>query len=308
MDWNLNDLPVFVAVVENQGITLAAQKLGMQKSSVSRALTRLETTLGFLLLERNSRHIRPTVEGKKLYEQLKPTLGKLEDIAHSLNHRELDGEFKLALTLAFSREIFSPCAAEFSERHPKIVLNIRTIAQELSIFDDDLDLIIQLGSLIPSGFYARHLCKVKLQWMTSPSYYRNNPGLAHSNINDLANHVRFFHSQNNYPEKFYIKHSSGELTEIRFPSANVLEDVLMVREAVEHGAGVTLLPDIYCMRPVAEKKLVMISPMLEVTPDVSIYAVYPGRSNMSPRLNIILNFLEEITSKYIQKSCSSSAR
>ena len=64
MLWNLDDLPIFLAVAEHQGISSAADYLGMAKSSVSKAITRLEKGLGVRLFERNSRQFRITHEGE----------------------------------------------------------------------------------------------------------------------------------------------------------------------------------------------------------------------------------------------------
>lgn len=303
MKWNLNDLPVFVAVMESQGITAAAQKLGLQKSSVSRAITRLETALALRLLERNSRHIRPTAEGQALYAQLKPTLTQLDGIAHTLTCCHLKGELNIALTLAFSREIFSPFIASFTKRHPDITLNIRTLANRLSLFDDQLDLAIQLGSLAPSGFYARRLHQITLCWMISPDYLQQHPELVDAPLTELIKHVRFCHDQDNYPERFYVLDSEGKELDITFPKASKLEDVLMVREAVKQGAGVALLPDIYCQRYIERGDLIRVSPSIAVIPAVEMYAVYPSCSSMSPRLKTMLAFLDEIIANYTRGHC-----
>ena len=67
MNWNINDIPIFVEIIEKMGISAAAEQLGMPKSSVSRSLSRLEEALGVRLLERNSRQLRITSEGEAFY-------------------------------------------------------------------------------------------------------------------------------------------------------------------------------------------------------------------------------------------------
>ena len=69
MRWTIDDVPVFVAVVDQNGVTAAARALGMPKSTVSKALSRLEEALGLRLIERNSRNLRVTGEGETFYRQ-----------------------------------------------------------------------------------------------------------------------------------------------------------------------------------------------------------------------------------------------
>ncbi|MCK5751045.1 MAG: LysR family transcriptional regulator, partial [Oricola sp.] len=69
MRWTIDDVPVFLAVVDQKGVTAAARTLGMPKSTVSKALGRLEEALGLRLIERNSRNLRITREGETFYRQ-----------------------------------------------------------------------------------------------------------------------------------------------------------------------------------------------------------------------------------------------
>ncbi|WP_010141846.1 LysR family transcriptional regulator, partial [Oceanicola sp. S124] len=75
----MDDLPVFVAVVDRNGITAAAKTLGMPKSTVSAALARLEAGLGLRLLERNSRSVRVTGEGETFYRQAQLILEQVRE-------------------------------------------------------------------------------------------------------------------------------------------------------------------------------------------------------------------------------------
>ena len=63
MKWNTDDLPVFLALCETQGVRAAATRLDMPKSTVSRCLSRLEENLDVRLIDRNTRQFRLTAEG-----------------------------------------------------------------------------------------------------------------------------------------------------------------------------------------------------------------------------------------------------
>lgn len=299
MNWNLNDLPLFIAVAESHSFSKAALRLNIQKSSVSRAITRLEERLNMKLLERNSRYLRLTSEGVQLYTQLKPLIAQVNLAGEELSQRGTVGELNIAVTLAFSREVITPHLNDFVTRFPDIRLNMKSTTQTLNLYEDKLDLAIQLGPLAPSGFYAQHLADIELCWMTSPVYLAAYPALENASWLEIHKHVRYYHTQENYPTNFCSSTPDGNEYPVTFPIANQLEDVLMVRDAVVAGAGVSLLPDIYCRQLVKEDKLIRISPTLKVSPNVAIYAVYTSKKSTSPRLKIMLGFMNEITARYL---------
>lgn len=77
MKWNLDDLPVFLSIVEHGGISVAANILGMPKSTVSTTLSRLERSLGVRLIDRSSRNLRITTEGEFFYKEAKRSSSRL---------------------------------------------------------------------------------------------------------------------------------------------------------------------------------------------------------------------------------------
>ena len=75
----------------------------------------------------------------------------------------------------------------------------------------------------------------------------------------------------------------------------------MVRDLVASGNGVSLLPDIYCRQLCREGKLIQIAQEISVFPKVAISAVYACKMTQSPRLKAVIQFMEEISQKYIRQ-------
>jgi len=126
MNLNANDLPVFAAVVKNNGISAAAKVLGVPKSSVSNSVSRLEKALGVRLLERTSRHSNVTYEGNVFYkycESISNDLLAAEESIQELKN-EPSGRITVALTMAFSRVVLGGVLAEFNKRNPKVLLDV----------------------------------------------------------------------------------------------------------------------------------------------------------------------------------------
>ncbi|RSD30275.1 LysR family transcriptional regulator [Vibrio pectenicida] len=301
MDWNLNDLPIFITVADTRGMTKAARRLGIQKSSVSRAISRLEDSFNTTLMERNSRHLKLTSDGEKLYQHVQPLVQSLLHVKQQMPSQILRGSLNLATTLAFSREILSPNLASFTERYPEIRLSIRSMSNKASLLKDNFDLTIQLGDLAPSGFYAKTLVTVTLLWFCSPDYLHAHPELKQATPDTLLQHVNFYHDQENNQPELYMNGLDGIKQKVVFPHANQIDDVLMVRDLVASGNGVSLLPDIYCRQLCREGKLIQIAPEISVFPKVAISAVYASKMTQSPRLKAMIQFMEEISQEYIRQ-------
>ncbi|WP_275435929.1 LysR family transcriptional regulator [Vibrio sp. Of14-4] len=301
MNWNLNDLPVFIAVVRSGGMSKAAGQLGIQKSSVSRAISRLEESLEIKLIERNTRHLKLTSDGQQFFNQVEPLVKNLNHIKQQVYSQSLKGPLSIATTFAFSREILSPKLTTFTERYPEIRLSIRSMSNKARLLEDNFDLAIQLGDLAPSGFYAKTLVTVTLLWFCAPDYLHANPELKQSTPDTLLPHVNFYHDQENNQPELYMNGLDGIKQKVVFPHANQLDDVLMVRDLVASGNGVSLLPDIYCRQLCREGKLIQIAQEISVFPKVAISAVYASKMTQSPRLKAVIQFMEEISQEYIRQ-------
>ena len=140
MKWNINDIPVFVAVAEYAGISLAARKLGMPKSSVSRAITRLEAALGLSLFDRNTRNLRLTDEGQVFLSHASLIVEQAEAASAALAgiQKRPSGNLTVAVPMAFSREIIGGRLAEFSAAYPDIKLDIRVVGHPVNLMSDHI--------------------------------------------------------------------------------------------------------------------------------------------------------------------------
>src|SRR3569833_1178211 len=95
---NLNLLATFAAVAEAGPFSAAAKKLRLPKSSVSRAVSTLETDLGVRLLHRTTRRVSLSTAGAALYERVAPLLGQLSESVSALNESEEQPSGELRIT------------------------------------------------------------------------------------------------------------------------------------------------------------------------------------------------------------------
>ena len=149
MKWHLDDLPVFLAVVEQAGISAAARALGAPKSTISAALSRLESGLGLRLLDRSTRTLRLTAEGEAFRRQAQLIVEQAKEadaLMGGLGSKP-SGRLTVALPPAFAQDLVAPHLPRFRVRHPEVDLEIVVTTQGAAMVRDRVDLAVVVGAL-----------------------------------------------------------------------------------------------------------------------------------------------------------------
>ncbi|MEZ5766573.1 MAG: LysR family transcriptional regulator [Paracoccaceae bacterium] len=294
MKWRIDDVPVFIAVVENGGMTAAAAALGSPKSTVSTTVARLEQALGLRLIDRDSRNLRVTPEGETFYRQSLLIMEQVREADATVAGLSASpaGRLAAALPPAFTEEILAPRLAEFRARYPLIELDLIVTGHGFELLRDRVDLAVVVGPLQDSDVISRTLIAGTLVWVASPAYLAAHEiGLA---IDDIRGHVQICETR--YGQARMPVHVDGRAAHIDLAQGIThVNDPLVVRRAVVNGAGVTLLPRHYCGAPLDQGELVEICG--HVTFDIAaskLTLVYPHRWLISPRLRAFIDFLVEI--------------
>lgn len=124
LDWNL--LRTFMVVVEQQGISKAADFLGLKQPTISNALKRLEDTVGHKLIERNPNRFQVTQSGNILYSECSTIFGSVSQLPALLDTQEdqITGHISIVTTSHVVSPHFDTVLESFSARHPKVTYSI----------------------------------------------------------------------------------------------------------------------------------------------------------------------------------------
>lgn len=298
LDWNVDDVPIFVAVVDNNGITAAARALGMPKSTVSTAISRLEQGLGLRLLDRNSRKLRVTGEGETFYRQSQLIMDQVRETSATMAGMTAEprGRVTVALPPAFCQEIIAPRLADLRQAYPKLVVDFIVTPHGVPLLRDQVDLAVAVGPLDDSELISRNLLSGPLIWVASPAYaaaHRIGPS-----VEDLRSHIQVCESR--YGLDRMPVHVSGQAGQIDlYRGIARVNNPLVVRSAVLGGAGVAPLPLHYCRAQLAEGSLVELCQHISFDVSASVLSVvYPGRRLLSPRVRAFLDFITEACKAY----------
>lgn len=293
MDWQIDDVPIFAAVVERNGISAAARHLGLSKSKVSKALTRLESGLDLQLVERKSRRLRVTSEGEAFYRRAQRILDEVAEANAIMSGLAgtPSGRVSAAVPFAFSREILSPNLVEFHRRYPNISLEIQTNGDSVAGIGEQVDMAVVAGSVVGPNLVSRTLCKGRSIWVCDPGYAEGIG--ADLPVKELLTHVRVCERRHARQVMVRVDGLSRRIDLSR--EAIVTSDPISVRNILLHGGGVSILPDWYCRQPMQEGRLVEVCPHIVFEDEQAVLtAVYPGRRRVPARVRVFIDYLAEI--------------
>lgn len=164
---DLNNLEIFVCVVESGSVTKAAQRLGMAKSKVSRKLSQFEQQQGAPLLLRTTRSMQFTDIGRTLYQRSQPLIAELRALEDSIHRaqNQAQGVLRVQVPTDFFPNQFTDICAEFLAEFPAIALHLEQFVGEYPFDDDsnrDIAFALHQGPLPDSDLNVRELMSLPL--------------------------------------------------------------------------------------------------------------------------------------------------
>jgi DNA-binding transcriptional LysR family regulator len=171
---SLDLVPPFLAVAELGGFSAAAARLGVEKSSVSRAVARLEGGVGDKLFLRTTRRVSLTDAGHAVRDRLREPHASLEAALKAVLEASSSPRGRLVLTAApdFGGAVLTEALVRFARRHPHVEVDLRITSQHLDLAKDRIDAAIRItrGRLADSTLKVRTLGKLSVGLFAAPSY------------------------------------------------------------------------------------------------------------------------------------------
>ena len=170
---DLNQVGVFVRVIETGSFTAAARTLGLPKSSVSRRVSALEESLRVRLLQRGSRKLVLTEAGRMYFERARAALAGLADANAAVTDmsREIAGPIRFT-TGGDNTGMIANLVSEFLGRYPKVQLDVVLTPRRVDLVTEGFDLALRAGPLVDSSLVVRRLGRSDHGLFASRAYLR----------------------------------------------------------------------------------------------------------------------------------------
>lgn len=173
----LRDVPLFVEVAKHKSFTLAAEKLDIYISSLSRRIAQLEKSLGLTLFLRSTRHVELTESGRVLYERCRFLLFEMENLRDEVVHNmtQAAGPIRIAVPADVFHTYMRGTLGDFAKKWPEIHLSVRFMHRWVDLLTEPFDLDIRVGPLPDSDLLARKLLSLEPSMYASRAFLERHP-------------------------------------------------------------------------------------------------------------------------------------
>ncbi|MFO1079660.1 MAG: LysR family transcriptional regulator [Reyranellaceae bacterium] len=166
----LDELAIFVRIVEDGSLSRAAQHLRRSPPAMSRALAGLEARLGQRLIERTTRRLAATDAGRALYERARILLADYARATGPVEGGPVAGLLRLTAPVQFGRLHLAPLVGRFLDAHPGVEVELLLHDRNIDLIDEAIDVALRIGLLADSPLSARRVGEVRRLWVASPAY------------------------------------------------------------------------------------------------------------------------------------------
>ncbi|MDX8440551.1 LysR family transcriptional regulator [Mesorhizobium australafricanum] len=287
---DLNDIVVFVRVAQFESFSRAAHALGMPVSTVSRKVTALEERLGVTLLQRTTRKLSLTAQGRAYYNQCSEPLGQIFDAERVLTHtqKEPEGLLRISAPAILGQEPFYAFLSSFLKTYPRIQADLFITNLFLDLIAENIDVAIRFGELRDSSLIAQRIGKSVRYVVATPEYLHGR--VPPSRPEDLRQHrCVLLQARNNEVEWHLVSGKKSIKLHVSGPVA--ARDFQAVSAFTYRGHGIGLLPSTYCDAQIASGELVRLLPDWS-SPEIFVHAVYPTRRFLPAKLQVFLDELK----------------
>lgn len=289
----LSGLLAFVKTADLGSFVAAGRALEISASAVGKSVARLEQEVGVRLLQRSTRRIQLTEEGRLFHERCRPILDDLNDAQAMLSQAREEPRGRLRVSAPIvGYKFLLPVIPDFLDRYPAVELDINFSDRSVDLIAEGVDVAIRSGDLPDSRLVSRPLNEFRLLLCASPAYLARcgTPKL----VRDLEGHstIRFRHPDSGKVLDWPMLHPAVDgIPQLKTVLAcNNMEAVL---DATLRGLGISCMPDFLVDNLLADRRLQSI--LEECLEDVGgqFKALWPSSRHLSPKVRVFVDHLGE---------------
>jgi DNA-binding transcriptional LysR family regulator len=283
---------VFTRVVERRSFSLAADDLGLPRSTVTDAVKSLEARLGVRLLERTTRQVRPTLDGEAHYRRCLSLISDLEDAEGAFGGAKPRGMLRLEVQGTLARHFLLPNLPGFLAEYPDIEINMSESDRWIDLIREGVDCVLRFGHLPDSDMIARQVVMLERLTCATPDYFARH-GIP-DDPDTLDGHrmigLRSLTTGRLRPMEFM---TGGALREIALPAMLSVTGPESYLAAARLGLGLVQVPKFHAEADLANGSLVQVLADCP-PPSVPVSLLYPQNRQLSPRVRVFIDYVTQV--------------
>lgn len=281
---------IFARVAERRSFTLAAEDLGLPRSTVTDAVKQLERRLGVRLLQRTTRHVSPTLDGEAYHRRCLAILADVEDAEGAFAGAKPSGLLRVDVQGTLTRHFILPGLPRFLETYPELSVQMSEGDRLVDLIREGIDCVLRVGEPADADMIARRVARLKQLTLAAPVYIARfgRP----DSVEALAggHHVVGFHAPSMggpWPLEFVI---AGKVRAVTLPARVTVNAAESYVAAAELGMGLIQAPRYHVEVALAAGTLVEVLPDLPVPP-MPVSLLYPRNRQLSPRVRVFADWV-----------------
>ncbi|NLS06463.1 LysR family transcriptional regulator [Rhizobium sp. P32RR-XVIII] len=283
---------VFSRVVERRSFTLAAEDIGLPRSTVTDAVKQLEARLGVRLLQRTTRHVSPTLDGEAYYQRCLSILADIEDAEGAFAGAKPKGMLRVDVHGTLARHFVLPSLPSFLETYPDIEFYMSEGDRLVDLVREGIDCVLRVGIPQDSDMIARHVAMLEEITLASPAYLERHGIPEHPDKLDGHRMVGFRSTATGgvMPLEFLVDGSIRNVTLAATVTVNAAESFM---SAARLGLGLIQVPRYHAEKDLAAGTLIHVLPDFPLT-ETPVSLLYPRNRQLSPRVRVFIDWLVKV--------------
>ncbi|BCH30621.1 LysR family transcriptional regulator [Mesorhizobium sp. L-8-10] len=280
---------VFARVAERRSFTLAAEDLGLPRSTVTDAVKQLEKRLGVRLLQRTTRFVSPTLDGEAYHQRCLSILADIEDAEGAFAGARPKGRLRVDVHGTLARHFVLPGLPEFLRSYPDIEFYMSEGDRLVDLVREGIDCVLRVGVPQDSDMVARRVAMLDEVTLAAPGYVEVHGRPEHPDALGGHRMVGFRSSATGglLPLEFTI---AGKVHNVTLPatvSVNAAESYLA---AARLGLGLIQIPRYHADAALKSGELIEVLERFAPTP-TPVSVLYPRNRQLSPRVRVFIDWL-----------------
>lgn len=283
----------FVRVVRSGSFTVAANQLGLSRALVSRHVSDLEQRLGVRLLNRSTRSLNLTEEGRGYLGFCEQLFREIESNERAITRARTEpaGTLNLAAPKSFGALHLADAIIDFAKAQPR--LRVSVVLEDVSFrsyqfSEKDIDLALRISAIRHSSFVARPIASLDWVVCASPDYLHREGRPAKPA--DVADHACLVHTKVTPNDRIWHFEGPKGRVSVKVAGSFFSNSALALRKAALAGLGIALLPRYAVAGDLAAGALVAVLPRYR-SPARPLLAVYPRANPVPQKIQLFVEFL-----------------
>ena len=287
----LTGMRVFTAVVDTGSFARAAEKLDLSRGMTSRYVAQIEAQLGVRLLNCTTRRLSLTEAGSDYYQRATQVLALVEEAERAASRGAVEprGTLRVNTSVAFGARHLGAAIAAYLQRYPQVKVDLTLNDRVVDLVEEGFDVGVRIAGRIDPGLVARPIARARMVACASPAYLRRS-GMPRSPA-DLVRHNCLTYAYAGVQNEWHFTRGRREQT-VRVGGNLHANNGNILSLAAANDLGVTVQPTFLSYELLQAKKLMRIMAGWEAD-ELTIFAVYPSRQFLAPKVRSFIDFMVE---------------